>query len=577
MLKESDLYTSRSAHHSKSPRTSGRKEGLRSSHAGRSNSGLGFEKNIIKAGGLKEKYRKGENPLEEFAIVEVPDIHPQTELSIVKPVSEKATKEHHSSLYIMKTLRMLDPTSSKTKVDPSSLRVVRKVINQIRPLDHSGVVHIYDVFEYEQNLYLILEKCDGEPIWSPHHNHYNEGEVARLIFKLLSIIRYMHDHGVVHGDLRPECSICFASGDSGDLKLVDFGLHYYEGKNAREDGGFLEYHYAQAPEALLGNPSFESDCWSVGIICYILITGKKPFHDEHDLTTVFGEPVLDFSDPVWEGKDDAKDFIIDMLHMKPERRMNATQALEHAWIQNHVERDNGQEIHQDFLQGVADHLVQYASEPKLKKAALSIMAHWADSPEIAQLRSVFEHFDEDKNGSITKDELYNALRELKVSEASIMEVFAAMDFNNDANIEYSEFLGALLEFYQEIKKKDLKEAFQQIAGEGHECITTRRLVHFFDVNLMAAQKMVIAVDHNSNGRSTFRGYEMEWNVSVLVFSVVTPCARILFSSWFVCLDCTSLWWRSRIRFGILRRGGNGDDDGDDDGGFGALCLLLFAP
>lgn len=64
----------------------------------------------------------------------------------------------------------------------------------------------FDVYENDSALMLVMEHCEisSGPIWWKNmaEGQYSEEEAARLIHKILSIIRYMHDHQVVHGDCK---------------------------------------------------------------------------------------------------------------------------------------------------------------------------------------------------------------------------------------------------------------------------------------------------------------------------------------------------------------------------------------
>ncbi|KAG7215880.1 hypothetical protein INR49_021861, partial [Caranx melampygus] len=91
-----------------------------------------------------------------------------------------------------------------------------------------------------------------------------------------------------------------------------------------------------APEVLAQKPYSKAvDCWSIGVIAYILLCGYPPFYDEND-SKLF-EQILkadyEFDAPYWDDiSDSAKDFISSLMEKDPSKRFTCEQALRHPWI-----------------------------------------------------------------------------------------------------------------------------------------------------------------------------------------------------------------------------------------------------
>ena len=92
---------------------------------------------------------------------------------------------------------------------------------------------------------------------------------------------YCHDNNIVHRDLKPE-NILIDVEMNYLLKLIDFGssVEFNKGKEVLKTVNGTSYYIA--PEVLNKNYDERCDVWSVGIILYILLSGKPPFDGVDD-------------------------------------------------------------------------------------------------------------------------------------------------------------------------------------------------------------------------------------------------------------------------------------------------------
>ena len=108
-------------------------------------------------------------------------------------------------------------------------------------------------------------------------------ERARTIaHEIATSIYYLHSFGIAHRDLKPENILMVDNSDNSQIKLVDFGLSktFGHGETCNEPFGTLCY---VAPEILLQKPYDKSvDCWSFGIIIYLMLSRHLPFDSNDD-------------------------------------------------------------------------------------------------------------------------------------------------------------------------------------------------------------------------------------------------------------------------------------------------------
>jgi tetratricopeptide (TPR) repeat protein len=150
-------------------------------------------------------------------------------------------------------------------------------------LNHPNIARLLDagVFEASQP-YLILEFVEGEAI-DEYCKRNKLGIEARigLFLSVVQAVAHAHSHLIVHRDLKP--GNVFVTKE-GIVKLLDFGIAKLlddEGSAAltRAGGLALTPQYA-APEQLLGQPiTTATDVYALGLLLYVLLTGKQPFAD----------------------------------------------------------------------------------------------------------------------------------------------------------------------------------------------------------------------------------------------------------------------------------------------------------
>ena len=73
-------------------------------------------------------------------------------------------------------------------------------------LDHPSVIKLYEVYEDDNNMYLVLEYCSGGELYDRLHaqdgHKYSEQQASRLVFQMLAAIAYCHGMGISHRDLK---------------------------------------------------------------------------------------------------------------------------------------------------------------------------------------------------------------------------------------------------------------------------------------------------------------------------------------------------------------------------------------
>jgi serine/threonine protein kinase len=145
--------------------------------------------------------------------------------------------------------------------------------------DHPGVVKVLRN-EGASGRYAVMEWAEGRLLRTiiAEQGRLPVERTVRITFAICDALEYIHGHGIVHGDLKPD-NVMVGSAD--DIKLMDFGLaresavSWWNRLGPRKAMGTPDY---ASPEQIKGKLSdARSDIYSVGIMLFEMLTGEVPF------------------------------------------------------------------------------------------------------------------------------------------------------------------------------------------------------------------------------------------------------------------------------------------------------------
>ncbi|XP_061665433.1 myosin light chain kinase, smooth muscle-like isoform X1 [Syngnathoides biaculeatus] len=213
----------------------------------------------------------------------------------------------------------------------------RQEIELMNCLHHPKLVQCLAAYEAPTETVMVMEYIAGgelfERIVDDNFEH-TEPTSAGYMRQILEGMLYVHKQNIVHLDLKPENIVC--TDHTGTcIKIIDFGLasKLEEGKPLMVMHGTPEF---VAPEVIsYESVGVETDMWSIGVICFILLSGESPFQGNSDAETFALVTAARYKfDP--ESFDDiseqAKDFISGLLMKERRSRMSCIEALVHPWM-----------------------------------------------------------------------------------------------------------------------------------------------------------------------------------------------------------------------------------------------------
>jgi len=214
-------------------------------------------------------------------------------------------------------------------------------------LNHDSILRYRESWIDNKNFYILTELCTGGELFDriKQVKHFAEDEAARIMKTILSAMEHCHRKNIVHRDLKPE-NIVYKDDDHSLLVIIDFG----DAKIVTDDeiyDDFVGTAFYLAPECVRNRRGWElkmSDMWTLGVIAYVLLTGRPPFwgRDNREILRRILKGKLTFPRTINLTKT-CTHFIQCLIKHDPKKRLSAKDALDHPWIKAGGKKQTSQE------------------------------------------------------------------------------------------------------------------------------------------------------------------------------------------------------------------------------------------
>ena len=356
-------------------------------------------------------------------------------------------------LFAIKTLK-------KETMTKSYFELIKNEVDILSNLDHPNIVKYFGVYEDDYYIHILMEYLKGYDLYKiialKKYTGFDEKDICEIIYQLLQALSFIHNQNIIHRDIKPE-NILFASKkDYSTLKLIDFGLSAYIDKSKNIVGT----PYYMSPEMTEGRSYPQSDIWSVGVIVYFTLTGKFPFDSDknENIFKLIKKQEIDLK-PLDESEcsEEAKDFIIKCLNKDHNKRMTTAESLNHPWITKFCIKKNSNLINGETVNTLLD----FANKNALQKEIYYFIAKISSEKDLEKLKNFFKQLDVDNSGTLTADEIEKAFKEIDIgiTENELKQIWEGLDFHKDGQINYSEFLAAMVSSFNFHKEEKLWSVF----------------------------------------------------------------------------------------------------------------------
>ncbi|KAL1191518.1 CDPK-related kinase 7 [Cardamine amara subsp. amara] len=391
---------------------------------------------------------------------------------------------------------------------------VRREVKILRALTgHKNLVQFYDAFEDDENVYIVMELCQGGELLDKilqRGGKYSEEDAKKVMVQILSVVAYCHLQGVVHRDLKPENFLFATKDETSPLKAIDFGLSDYVRPDERLNDIVGSAYYV-APEVLHRTYGTEADMWSIGVIAYILLCGSRPFwaRSESGIFRAVLKAEPNFEEAPWPSlSPDAVDFVKRLLNKDYRKRLTAAQALCHPWLVGSHEL----KIPSDMI--IYKLVKVYIMSSSLRKSALATLAKTLTVPQLTYLQEQFNLLGPSKNGYISMQNYKTAILKSSteaIKDSRVLDFVHMISCLQYKKLDFEEFCASALSVYQleamETWEQHARRAYELFEKDGNRVIMIEELASELGLGPSVPVQVVLQdwIRH-SDGKLSFLGF-----------------------------------------------------------------------
>ena len=243
---------------------------------------------------------------------------------------------------------------SNLNSNSENMKKIKYETNLMKKLNHPNITKILELFEDKEYILIIMEYINGGNLFSFLKKHRKVSEkTAKLLYRQIILgIKYMHEQGIVHRDIKLENILIDLNNN---IKICDFGIGRVLSSPEQPLFDQCGTPMYIAPEILLcskekGYKGFPVDIWSSGIVLYILLSGTLPFSFKNSSSSLSesnesnlsednnNNTELQYSIINKEPKEieniskEAEDLLKKILKKNPEKRITCEEILNHPWM-----------------------------------------------------------------------------------------------------------------------------------------------------------------------------------------------------------------------------------------------------
>jgi serine/threonine-protein kinase len=189
----------------------------------------------------------------------------------------RAVQDHLDRTVAIKALK------TTAAAEPQLVVRFEREAQSLANLQHENIIHVYDFYEERGALFIVMEYVEGIDLYDllDESGRLPYDVAAIIAMQVARALDYIHYRGIVHRDIKP-ANIMISR--QGGVKVMDFGIARDSNLgDLTEAGTGIGTPAYMSPEQILGDKlDARSDIFSLGIVLYQMVTGRKPFIEDEE-------------------------------------------------------------------------------------------------------------------------------------------------------------------------------------------------------------------------------------------------------------------------------------------------------
>lgn len=361
----------------------------------------------------------------------------------------------------------------------------------LKDIDHTNVVRLIEVFKSKSAHFFVMELCTGghlgQVLKQKADGRLDVPTARQYILQLLRAIAHCHQNGICHRDIKLQNILLENNGKDAQIKLIDFGNGArYRGRCPMTK--IVGTTYTAAPEVFKECYDEKCDIWSIGVVAYILLSGRRPFESldipnqpksrESSLIASILMGRYHFMHEVWEDVgNSAIHFVKTCLEMDYTARKSASLVLDHPWLAySDLHADLGHGITRNGARALSQRMTRNLSTSGLRQTSMLAVSFNLSSQKAQQLRDLFQQIDRNGSGTVERDEFHSAMQMINPNScpADVDLIFDSIDQDGNKHISFIEFVAATID-PREVDIQEMNHAFRLLDKDLKGYITAEDL------------------------------------------------------------------------------------------------------
>ncbi|CAH8531149.1 unnamed protein product [Schistosoma turkestanicum] len=259
-------------------------------------------------------------------------IQPQSCGTFVAVGMEISTRKLYAVKLMQKSVTEADSFGAK-QLDSSGMKTIGHLLN----LDHKHLVKLRETFETPFSLHIVVELANGEQLFRrlTEFPVYNEKMIVHYFRQVVDGIRYLHEYGIIHRNLKPENILLSTRKPDAIVKITDYSPQSFTTGDLDLELVCVTTIFC-APELLLSRRYDKAvDLWALGILLYIMLCGSDPYKSKtnSDLYYAILHCDIELQSTIWKSiSSSGKDVVKRLLMIDPKFRIITPYLLKHQWF-----------------------------------------------------------------------------------------------------------------------------------------------------------------------------------------------------------------------------------------------------